>query len=58
MLALTLMGAAGYSYLLQASSNLLDWTPIATLVNTNGEVQFTDSEIARLGHRFYRALSP
>lgn len=51
-------GQAGYVYTLQASTNLLDWADIATLVNTNGTVQFTDPTGTNYNARFYRAIVP
>ena len=55
---LTLTADAGFYYLVQASTNLVDWNPFAVLLNTNGTVQFVDPTITNLGHRFYRAVSP
>ena len=55
---LTLTADAGFNYLVQASTNLVDWTPFAVLLNTNGAVQFIDPAITNLSHRFYRAVSP
>ena len=53
-----LIAPAGYNYLLQSSTDLLDWTPLALLVNTNGIVPFTDSTWTNASTRFYRALIP
>jgi len=55
---LTLTADAGFNYLVQASTNLIDWTPFAVLVNTNGAVQFIDPAMTNLSHRFFRAVSP
>jgi hypothetical protein len=54
----TLTADAGFNYLVQASTNLIDWTPFAVLVNTNGAVQFVDPASTNLSRRFYRAVSP
>jgi len=54
VLALT---GPNYNYAVQASTNLTDWTPIATLVNTNGRVDFFDPASTN-SHRFYRAIAP
>lgn len=51
-------GAAGFNYLLQRSTNLVDWTPSALLLNTNGTVLFTDFSATNSAQRFYRALLP
>jgi hypothetical protein len=55
---LLLSGQAGAGYLIQASSNLLDWFTLATLINTNGTLEFIDDP-ATNAQRFYRArLAP
>jgi hypothetical protein len=53
---LKLTGANNYTYLIQSSTNLLDWIPMAFLVNTNGASQFMDSPVTNSGARFYRAM--
>ena len=55
---LKLTGAPGYTYLVQGSTNLLDWTPTALLVNTNGTVLFAEPGPAAKIARFYRATLP
>ena len=55
---LQLSGAPGYTSLIQASTNLLDWTPTALLVNTNGTVLFAEPGLASRTARFYRATLP
>ena len=55
---LKLTGASDYTYLIQASTNLLDWTPTALLVNTNGTVLFADPGPTSKTTRFYRATLP
>ena len=57
-LALQLTAPPGYNYLVQSSTNLLDWAPSAVLVNTNGTVLFTDSTWTNASAKFYRALIP
>lgn len=52
---LTLSGAIGKSYTLQASSDLVNWEPLATLSSSTGTIEFT--EPADQGLRFYRALT-
>jgi hypothetical protein len=52
-------GVAGETYVLQASSNLQQWTPLQTNKLTNGVWTFADSFAATLNQRFYRAqLAP
>jgi hypothetical protein len=55
---LKLTGATNFNYLLQSSTNLVDWTPSALLLNTNGTVLFTDTSATNSAQRFYRALLP
>jgi hypothetical protein len=55
---LKLTAAPGYNYLVQSSTNLVDWFPTALLVNTNGAVLFPDPAVTNRGQRFYRALMP
>ena len=55
---LQLTAAPGYNYLVESSTNLLNWTPAALLVNTNGTVLFRDSSWTNSTARFYRALVP
>jgi len=53
-----LTGQAGFDYGLQASTNLIDWTQIAVLENTNGVVNFSDQNSTNYPYRFYRAVAP
>ena len=55
---LQLTAATNFTYLIQSSTNLLDWTPTALLLNTNGTAQFTDSAVTNSSTRFYRAVMP
>ncbi|MHB8524118.1 MAG: carboxypeptidase regulatory-like domain-containing protein [Limisphaerales bacterium] len=55
---LTAYGEAGRSYTVQVSTNLLDWTPLTTLVNTNGTMTVVDPATTNLNYRFYRAVAP
>jgi len=49
-------GAAGKTYLLQASTNLVDWTAIATNVAPAGVFEITDPSATNYPYRFYRAV--
>ena len=51
-----LTDAPGYNYLVQSSTNLLDWRPTALLVNTNGTVLFADPPVTNSSQRYYRAI--
>jgi hypothetical protein len=55
--ALQLQGTAGYGYLIQTSTNLVDWQPAQYLVLTNSSGYFTDYYAPYYGQRFYRALT-
>jgi len=50
-----LTGQAGARFLIEASADLVQWTPLATVTNTTGWVEFTDPDRANFPHRFYRA---
>jgi len=52
---LQLSGQSGQRYLLEASDNLLDWTPVATLTLTGRDLEWSDSTNHGLRQRFYRA---
>jgi hypothetical protein len=51
---LCLCGEIGRTYNVEASADLVYWTLIATAVNTNGTLQFTDPARSNLQQRFYR----
>jgi hypothetical protein len=55
---LQLTAATNFNYLVQSSTNLVDWTPTALLLNTNGTAQFIDSAVTNFGARFYRVTMP
>ncbi|HEX3989380.1 MAG TPA: immunoglobulin domain-containing protein, partial [Verrucomicrobiae bacterium] len=52
-----LTGAAGGTYILQTSVNLLNWTPLSTNYTSNGFLQLTDSNVSKVGYRFYRGVT-
>jgi sugar lactone lactonase YvrE len=53
-----LRAATNFTYLIQSSTNLVDWTPTALLLNTNGTAQFIDFAVTNSNPRFYRAVMP
>jgi subtilase family serine protease len=53
-----LTAATNFTYLIQSSTNLVDWTPTALLLNTNGTAQFIDFAATNSRARFYRAMMP
>ena len=55
---LQLTGAAGYHYMVEGSTNLVDWTPRVLVVNSNGMTQFPDPGATNTNRRFYRAVMP
>ncbi|MGO9200414.1 MAG: Ig-like domain-containing protein [Limisphaerales bacterium] len=54
--ALELRGTPGYGYLIQCSTNLVDWQPAQYLVLTNSTGQFTDYYAPLYSERFYSAI--
>ncbi|HEY3852833.1 MAG TPA: choice-of-anchor tandem repeat GloVer-containing protein [Verrucomicrobiae bacterium] len=52
-----LTGAAGGTYILQTSVNLLNWTPLSTNYTSNGFLQLTVSNVSKVGYRFYRGVT-
>ncbi len=52
---LTLTGEFGAAYEIFGSTDWSSWTPLGTVTNTWGTVQFTDPEAATTAHRAYRA---
>ncbi|HXB59122.1 MAG TPA: LamG-like jellyroll fold domain-containing protein [Candidatus Acidoferrales bacterium] len=53
---LTLSGPAGFTYQLQASTNLANWVVLTNVVNSNGTIGFTDTNMPAFSARFYRAM--
>jgi hypothetical protein len=46
-------------YVLQASTNLVDWTTLATITaNSDGVIDFEDADSAGCPTRFYRVVAP
>ena len=52
-----LTGQSGFIYMVEASTNLVNWDAIALLVNTNGIVRFVDVGSSNAPKRFYRAVA-
>ncbi len=53
---LTLTGEFGERYRIDGATNLPHWTPLITLTNHYGTVQFTDPLATNAPQRFYRAV--
>jgi hypothetical protein len=54
----TLSSAVGASYEIDTSTDLSNWSSIASLVATNSALQFIDSTATNSPQRFYRVHSP
>jgi hypothetical protein len=54
----TLLGAPGQSYSLQASADLATWTTLTNLVLGGSSILIVDPSSAQLPRRFYRASTP
>ncbi len=52
---LVLHSTPGLSVEIQSSTNLVDWSLLATVTNTSGEVEYSDIMAANSPVRFYRA---
>jgi hypothetical protein len=51
---LNVQGEANGNYIIETSSNLIQWDPLATLLNNPQIWQFTDTTAPGVGNRFYR----
>jgi hypothetical protein len=49
-------GFDGYAYIVQGSTNLVDWTPLATTSPTNGVIVFSDADAGNFPKRYYRTM--
>ena len=55
---LNLVGEPGRTVIVEASTNLADWAPIATNILGSDPIPFTDPDSGLLSQRFYRLLMP
>ena len=55
---LQLTAATNFTYLIQSSTNLVNWTPTALLVNSNGTVLFPVPASTNSNAQFFRAVMP
>lgn len=53
---LELSGIAGSNYVLQATTNFIDWTPITTNIGTTNLLYLMDIDASTFQYRFYRVL--
>lgn len=47
-------GSSGSAYIIETSTNLVDWTPLQTNIVVNGSVDFIDSSATNFSKGFYR----
>jgi hypothetical protein len=52
---LNLTGGVGFTYAIEVSTNLANWTQMTTLTNSSRTTPFTDADANHLSQRFYRA---
>jgi len=56
---LELSGQAGQTYIVEASTNLVDWEAVGVAtVNEDGSFEFEDADAAKHQRRFYRVVEP
>lgn len=55
---LTARGEPNFRYLLQVSTNLMDWADLTQVVGAEAGTQTTDEDARQCPFRFYRALTP
>jgi mono/diheme cytochrome c family protein len=55
---LGLSGLAGSNYVLQATTNFIDWTSLSTNQATNNLFELFDSNASNFPYRFYRVFEP
>jgi hypothetical protein len=56
-LRMTLVGDVGKTFVLQASTNLVDWTSLTTFTFAGITFDFVDAQFSNYAQRFYRAIS-
>jgi hypothetical protein len=55
MFAFALGGIPSVAYVIEVTTNLQQWTPLAVLTNLTGQTDFTDTTSTNTPSRFYRA---
>ncbi|MDB6024751.1 MAG: Endoglucanase [Verrucomicrobiales bacterium] len=58
ILQFNVTGAPGGAYVIEASTNLVDWDFVETLTNSNGTLTFADPLGTNTPDRFYRVSAP
>jgi hypothetical protein len=55
----TFLGEIGKTYVLECSTDLVNWTPVAVVTNSSGAISHVDNEALNQEKRYYRArLAP
>lgn len=54
----TVTGSAPAGFIIQASTNLFNWTALSTNTLTGGSYDFTNSNLTNMTRRYYRTVSP
>ena len=55
---LTVVGTAAQGFVIQASTNLVNWVSLVTTNLSAGRFDYTNSGLANIPYRFYRVYSP
>ncbi len=55
---MNLTGTLNQVWVIQVSTNLVNWTPLFNVTNTLGSIQILDNTAADYPRRFYRAVAP
>lgn len=55
LLVLRISGETGQAYVVEQSTNFVDWVPVTVLTNSAGTFEFTDTNSVAPSQRFYRA---
>ena len=56
---LTLTGALSYTYLIETSTDLINWAPMAAVIlDAATSAALSDPDASGFTQRFYRAVSP
>ncbi|MGD0263191.1 MAG: hypothetical protein ABSD29_25785, partial [Verrucomicrobiota bacterium] len=51
----TIAGTTGLAYLVEVTTNLVEWSPLSSVSNETGQADFIDSTSSNSVSRFYRA---
>ena len=54
--SLSLAATAGFTYQIEVSTDLANWTTLTNIPSTNGTIQFMDTNAKSFSQRFYRAV--